>query len=284
MADRLRPLWDFDDLDTSERRFRGLLEEQTSGGERAEVLTQLARAEGLRGRFEAAEALVGEAEGLAGSSAAARARVALERGRLYRSRGEASTALPLFEHAFAVACEGANAALAADAAHMAALAASDAETFLAWTQRGVELARRSEDADVRYWLGPLLNNLGWHHYDSGELSSALAAFQRALAERERDAANAGAREIARYAVAKTLRTLGRPDEAVTLIEQAVAWAVETGKPDGWFHEELAETYGALGREADAREQARRALPLLARDDPAFVADVERAARLRVLAA
>jgi hypothetical protein len=36
--------------------------------------------------------------------------------------------------------------------------------------------------------------------------------------------------------------------------------------DGYFHEELAEDYAALGRGADAAEQARRALELASDDD------------------
>jgi hypothetical protein len=48
--------------------------------------------------------------------------------------------------------------------------------------------------------------------------------------------------------------------------------------DSYFHEELAEDYAALGREADAREQARRALDIASDgDDPA------RLSRLRDLA-
>ncbi len=75
--------------------------------------------------------------------------------------------------------------------------------------------------------------------------------------------------------------VGRPAEAAAQLERAVAWASESGAPDGWFHEELAEDYAALGREEDAREQARLALPLLEAGDPSF--DGERAERLRALA-
>ena len=68
-----------------------------------------------------------------------------------------------------------------------------------------------------------------------------------------------------------------------LLEQAVAWTETAGRPDGWFHEELAENYAALGRESNAREQARLALPLLLETDPSFEKDEERATRLRQLA-
>ena len=68
-----------------------------------------------------------------------------------------------------------------------------------------------------------------------------------------------------------------------LLEGAVAWAVDGGAPDGWFHEELAEEYASLGRDAEAAEQARLAIPLLERDDPDYPTDEERVGRLRALA-
>ena len=128
--------------------------------------------------------------------------------------------------------------IAVDAAHMAALtAAPDRESFVFWTERGIQLANTHMEA--RYWLGPLLNNLGWEHYEAGEYAEALDAFERALSERQRDPDNGSATEIARYAVGKTLRALGRPAEAVPLLEHAVAWSETANAPDGWFHEELA---------------------------------------------
>jgi tetratricopeptide (TPR) repeat protein len=279
MADRLRPLWDFDDLAGTEQRFHALLAQQPSGDRRAEVLTQLARVEGLRGRFGEGERLLREAEAAAGSSGAARARIHLERGRLRRSRGDEGGALPLFEHAFAVALAAGEQFVAADAAHMAALVAPDRDGVLAWTGRGVGIAEGSEDPEVGYWLGPLLNNLGWHYYDAGDYQLALDAFRRALEARERLPEQRAEIEIARYAVGKTLRALGRPGEAAALLEQAVSWAESEGRPDAWFHEELAEDYAALGRHAEAREQARVALPLL----PEAEGDDERVDRLRRLA-
>ena len=83
---------------------------------------------------------------------------------------------------------------------------------------------------------------------------------------------------------KTLRTLGRTDEAIPLLETAVRWAARVDKPDGWFHEELAEEYAAVARNDDAREQARLAIPLLEADDPSFADDEERRMRLASLAA
>jgi tetratricopeptide (TPR) repeat protein len=167
---------------------------------------------------------------------------------------------------------------------MAALVAPDREGMRSWTERGIEIAQESNDPDDAYWLGPLLNNLGWEQYEAGEYEAALVTFQRALEARERDPARRAEIEIARYAVGKTLRALGRPADAAAMLEQAVSWARSEGSPDGWFHEELAEDYAAVGREAEAREQAKLALPLLREADGSFESDAERVARLRRLAA
>ena len=195
MTDPLRPLWDFDDLDATETRFRAL---------RAEALTQLARVQGLREDYAAGDALLDE---VTEDGARVRVRVDLERGRLRRSSGDREAALTLFEQAFGAAVEAGEDWLAGDAAHMAALAAPDRDGFVAWTDRGLELADRSEAA--AYWAGPLLNNLGWEYFDAEEYEQALDAFERALAVRERDPGNPGAIELARNAVAEARKALDR---------------------------------------------------------------------------
>ena len=281
MTDRLRVHWDFADLDATERRLRAALAEEATEEGRAEVLTQLARVDGLRSDIEAAELLLEEAAELAGTNATAAARIDLERGRLRRSEGDRRKAHPLFESAFGTATAAEEWFIAADAAHMAALAAPDREGFAVWTERGLALA--SDHAAAAYWAGPLLNNLGWERYEAGELEQALDAFERALRAREDDPADQHAIALARYAVGKTLRALGRYHDAIPLLEQAVALAAREGRPDGWFHEELAEGYAAVGRVDEAREQARHALPLLDVADPSFSEDAERSSRLRALA-
>jgi tetratricopeptide (TPR) repeat protein len=281
VVDRLRAAWDFDDLDATALRFRELLDEQDDDEGRAEVLTQLARIDGLRGDFDAGDARLDQAIALSPAGAAARARIELERGRLRRSSGQPGAALPLFDSAFATALAGGEDFLAADAAHMAALASPEAAGFETWTQRGIDLAEAREGAS--YWLGPLLNNLGWHHVEHDRVDLALEAFERALRARERKPEDGDGIALARYAVGKTLRLLDRAGEAIPLLEEAVTWADRAGVPDGWYHEELAEEYAAVGRRADAREQARRAIPLLEIADPSFAEDEERRSRIDTLA-
>jgi tetratricopeptide (TPR) repeat protein len=148
VGDRLRPLWDFDDLDGSERRFEEQLQKEASGAVRAELLTQLGRVQGLRGRFAEGDRLIDQALALSDGSAAVEARIHMERGRLRNSSGDAVAALPMFEAAFEIADEAGEKFLAADAAHMAALASPDREGKLEWTERGIGIATESTDRDV----------------------------------------------------------------------------------------------------------------------------------------
>ena len=205
MPDRLRRCWDFDDLDATEQRFRAQLDQEPDDPGRAEVLTQLARAQGLRGDFDGCERLLTEAEGLAGTSGIAQVRIQLERGRKLRSSGDAAGSLPLFESAFEDALASELYYLAGDAAHMVAIA--DTGKMIEWTERGLALA--DEEPDAVYWAGPLLNNLGWHYFEAGDHEAALGAFERALEVRERDPANADAIAFAKEAVETARQALGR---------------------------------------------------------------------------
>jgi tetratricopeptide (TPR) repeat protein len=205
MPDRLRPLWDFDDLDGTEARLREHLSRESTDEGRAELLSQLARVESLRGEFDACEELLAQADELAGESALARVRIDLERGRKLRSSGEGFAAAPLFESAFEHARANELYWLAGDAAHMGAIAAP--EKMEEWTQRGLELA--SAEREAAYWAGPLLNNLGSHYMDLGDYEAALEAFERALEMRKRDPANPQAIQWAEEAVEEARQALGR---------------------------------------------------------------------------
>ena len=202
MPDRLRALWDFDDLQATEARLRDQLEREESDAGRAEVLTQLARVLSLQDDFDGCEGLLQEAEALSADGLVG-VRVDLERGCKLRSGGDGASAAPLFEAAFARACELGEFFLAGDAAHMVAI--SDESKMLEWTERGLALGESEPDA--AYWAGPLLHNLGWFFDEQGDVERALETFQRALEVRKRDPDNPQAIVWAQEAVDETRKAL-----------------------------------------------------------------------------
>jgi tetratricopeptide (TPR) repeat protein len=205
MPDRLRPLWDFEDLDATQARLREQFEQESTDEGRAEVLTQLARVQSLQDEFDACEQLLREAESLAGESELVRLRVELERGRKLRSGGDGAAAAPLFESAFTRARSIGENYLAGDAAHMVAI--SEPDKMVEWTDRGLELA--GSEPEAAYWAGPLLNNLGWYHFDAGNYETALEVFERALEVRKRDPSNPQAIQWAQEAIDETRAAMQR---------------------------------------------------------------------------
>jgi tetratricopeptide (TPR) repeat protein len=250
-ADRLRPLWNDGDLDATEESLQVALADETTDPGRAEVLTQVARVEMKRGRLEAAHVLLDEADALAGDDSVARARVLLERGRVVRRSDGDAAALAFLEQAHDAALAAGQHFMAADAAHSCALAGD----MVGWTHRGLELAERYPAA--AYWRGTLLINLGDWQWERGEHPQSLASFEASLVAREEETRNPSLTEYARYGLARALRALGRPADAIPYLEQAVEWVDE--RQLDWpesrkFHEELAAAYDDVSRSADAAAQ------------------------------
>lgn len=232
-------LWNFDQPAESETRFRAALA-SAKGDERLELLTQIARTYSLRERFEDAHRLLDEIEPqLAAAGPAPRVRYLLERGRTYRSAGAPEKARPLFLEAWELGRASGLDGLAIDAAHMAALVEPKTEDQLAWNERGLELAKRATDPYARDWQASLENNMGWSLHDAGRYAEALVHFEAALKERERRQQVEEIR-IAKWAVARCLRSLGRRDEALAIQRALKAeWEAE-GKEDSYVLEELKE--------------------------------------------
>ena len=272
--------WDYDHPDLSEARFRSLLPELPFDSPiRLELLTQIARAQGLQRLFDDAHKTLDEVEArLPAGSTRILARYLLERGRIFNSSKKPDNARPLFERALAVAGAADQDGLAVDAAHMLAIVASD-DAALEWNLHALALAERSAQPAARRWLGSLLNNIGWTYHDSGRLEEALNAFEKAAAWR-RENGGGRAEQIARWCVARGLRSLGRHDEALALLSQLEAELSTAPEPDGYVFEEIAENLLALGRESEAQPYFARAHALLSQD--AYLAEHE-AQRLSRLA-
>jgi tetratricopeptide (TPR) repeat protein len=148
-----------------------------------------------------------------------------------------------------------------------------------WTRRGAELARRSSDPKARAMLPALLNNHAWNLHDEGRFEEALAAFREAEAAWLATGRQPQGR-IARWSVARCLRSLRRFDEALAIqraLEQE--WAA-AGQADGYVYEELAELLDATGKPDEAAPYFRRAADELGKDAWFARNEPKRLARLR----
>jgi tetratricopeptide (TPR) repeat protein len=287
----LNELWDFSRPDESEQRFRALLDTpQADPSARVEILTQIARAQGLQRRFDDAHATLDACESQARALPAAATpagarphlRMLLERGRVWNSSGDPARARPLFIAAWERARESGEDALAVDAAHMVAIVASGDER-LAWNLRALELAESSREPRARRWRASLLNNLGWTFHDRNDFARSLELFERAVEARVEQG---GARElrIARWCVARALRSLGRCEEALARQLELARELESAQEHDGYVDEEIGECLLALGRAAGAAPAFRRAFerlradPWLAEREPERLARLERLSR------
>lgn len=168
-------LWDFGDPAGSEARLRAAVEAESDAEARAELETQVARALGLQGRFDEADAVLST---LPVTIPAVAVRIALERGRLRNSAGDPAAARPLFELAAEAAAAAHLTFLWVDALHM--LAIVDADHSAEWTERALEVLDPTTEPRTLRWLVSLHNNAGWAHLDAGRRGDAIAEFERAM--------------------------------------------------------------------------------------------------------
>jgi tetratricopeptide (TPR) repeat protein len=225
-------LWDFDDPAASEHRFSAAAD-SASAADRDVLLTQVARARGLQGRFDEALALL---ESLDATQSEVAVRALLERGRALNSSGNPDAARPLFEQAFAAASAAGFEFLAVDALHMLAIVgASDAQDTL--NRRALDLASSADDPRARQWRGSLLNNMGWTAFDRGDLDDSLRLFEDGVAARQHEGRQP-AILVARWCVARCLREMGRTDEALAIQLSLADAHRAAGSLDPYVDEEI----------------------------------------------
>lgn len=250
-SEELDGLWDYQDPGASEFRFRDLLLDEADADSCAEDSTQIARALGLQGRFDDANAMLDEIESeLSDRSARVRVRYLLERGRVLNSSGDAVASRPLFIQAWKAARGAGDDFYAIDAAHMLAVV-EPSEKQLRWYHRAAELAEESDEPRARNWLGSLYNNAGWSYCESNHFKDALAMFEKALAWHREDG-DARKIRIAEWTVARCFRSLGRVEEALVIQERLLDEWERAGEPDLYVFEELGECLVALGRGDEAK--------------------------------
>ena len=256
LEQRVLDTWDFADPAATAEHFRRAADEEPTNEASAVLRTQQARATGVAGDFEAASRILEEIEsaGLDESATHARARLAIERGRVLNSTGDPAACRGVLRRSPSPG-HGRRRwwARPRRPAHERYRRQRSRRTGSspALERAGAVRGRGVRGPAIRRWRGPVLNNLGWDLHDAGRPEEALAVFERAVEVRE-EAGQAAEALIARWCVGRTLRTLGRYDEALALMRELAA---EPGAREEYVHEEIAANVAALARWNGSNAQA-----------------------------
>ncbi len=248
-------LWNFQDPAASERSFRELLTKARDADDTdytVQVLTQLARSRGLQREFDDAHKILDEAaSALDDTCRVGRLRLSLERGRTFNSSGKKKEAFTQFLRAFVQGHRMGEENLTVDAVHMLAIVAEGDESVL-WNELAIDLAERANDSNAKRWLGALYNNIGWSYHDRDDFEDALDAWTKAEAW-HMEHGKIHTQRIAKWAVGRGLRSLGRHDEALAKQRALLEEYESTGDEEaGFTREEIAENLLALGKGEEAK--------------------------------
>lgn len=277
-------LWDYNNPEETEKVFRRMLLDAAAGdrpsseaGYFLQLKTQIGRTLGLQRRFEEAHAVLDEVQNAMAGDDIVEVRYLLERGRTLNSSKKPVETVPLFLRSFEIADQIGADFYAVDALHMLGIAAETAEERMDWNLKAIDYAEDSEDEKANGWLASLYNNTAWGLFDEEKYEEALDLFKKAQTLRE-EQGDAYTINIARWSVAKTLRVMGRAEEALAIQRDLEG----ESEPDGFIEEEIAECLYALEKTAAAQPYFKLAYDLLSQID--WVAeDTDRIERLKSLA-
>jgi tetratricopeptide (TPR) repeat protein len=266
----INKLWDFSDPKLSESRFRERLSQEEKENaplvERMEILTQVARAEGLQQKFDEAHKTLDTVQATLASlgSTLVDTRYHLERGRAFNSSGNKEKAKEDFLKAIESGKKGGHDYYTIDGIHMMAIA-DEPTKQLEWTELGIKMAEASNEDRAKLWLGTFYNNSGWTYFGLKEYQKALDLFikNEKFAESRNNVKDV---QIAKWCQAKMYRFLKQLDTAIS-IQRTLEKAIQdkSMEEDGYVYEEIAECLLAQGNTNDAKPYFKRAYELLSKD-------------------
>ena len=277
-------LWDYHNPENTEQLFLEILPVAQNDGDDdylAQLLTQVARTQGLQRKFDVAHQTLNDAEALlSDETPVAHIRYFLERGRVYNSAQKVDSAYPLFKHAWDGAREQAEDYYAVDAAHMLGICETGDES-LRWNELAMDVAEASDHPRAKGWLGALYNNTGWTYHDLGNYERALELFQKGLAWRQARQ-DTIATQIAKWTVARTLRSMGRVEDALEKQRLLHNENKAIDRPDPYVSEEMGECLLALDQADEAQPHFACAYEALSQDAWLKDKEPERIERLKQL--
>lgn len=272
-------LWDYADPAATEQKFRQTLDTEptlTDLSYHLQLLTQLARTYSLRRMFDESQNILDEVRSaLEGEPSLEQLRYHLEQGRVYNSSADKTRARDEFEKALAISDAVGADFYTVDTLHMLAIVSKPDEA-IEWNKKAMLKAESSSDERAQGWLGSLYNNLGWSYFGKKDFPTALDIFQKGLdwqlAKGRPKQAN-----IAKWSVARTLRAMGKVEDALDLQLQLEQ---ENKEADGYNFEEIAECLVELNRKEEAKPYFARAYDALKDDLYLKTSEIQRLERLK----
>jgi len=261
-------LWNYNNPEETEKKFREILAKTKMQEDNKEyylqLLTQIARTQGLQRKFDDAHETLDVVEGeLEPEMIIARIRYNLERGRVFNSSGMKDKSVHFFLDAYHLGMENDADFYTIDAAHMLGIAEKPANA-LSWNEIAIELIEKTSDERAKGWLGSLLNNTGWTYFDKGDYETAMDYFKKNVSyHTERN--NAPQLGVAKWCVARTLRAQNRIDEALKMQLELIGTDSETEAGDGYGYEELGELYLVKNDKENSKKYFAKAHKLLSQD-------------------
>src|SRR5712692_6701458 len=276
-------LWDYEHPGATERKFRELLPvalDSLDLSYLSQLLTQVARAEGLQRKFQEAHKTLDRVQkALDKTDDKTRVRYLLERGRVFNSSGKRDDARPLFLEAFDLGLKSKDDFNAVDAAHMIAIV-EPTEKQLLWNLKALDLAENSTEEKARKWMGSLYNNIGWTYFEQRQFEESLLMFEKALEFQERQG-DPTKIMIAKWCVAKNLRMMDHTEEALEKQRDLYEQYQAAGKRSGYVYEEIAECLTVMGEEQESQGWFAAAYEELSKD-PRLTTEQDRLNRLKEL--
>lgn len=261
-------LWDYSKPEETNKKFTEILPEVKASGNKSaylELLTQIARTMGLQMKFDEAHKVLDEVETLLTDDLTrAKIRFFLEKGRLLNSSKKNDRGKEFFLKAYDLSLKTKDDDLGVDAAHMLGIIET-AEESLNWNETAMKLAENSSDKKAVSWLGTLYNNTGWTYHDMGDYDKALSLFEKNV-KWHTEKKSISELLIARWCVARTLRSLNRVDESLIMqLDLLNEYRLKNLPDDGYVFEELGELYLLKGNNDESKKYFSLAFQELSKD-------------------
>lgn len=272
-------LWNFQKPEETEQKFKELLPGAIASGNRAyygELLTQIARTQGLQRKFDQAHQTLDLASAYLDASPKVQIRYNLERGRAFNSDKQIPEALSFFRRAVLVSESNNEDNLLIDALHMLAIAEKP-ENKLQHEYRALDIAEKSNDPNAQKWLGSLYNNMGWSNMSLEKFDEAQRLFQLGLDWQIKNGSERTT-NIAKWTIGRVHRAKGNYEIALDKMEKLLEEKGGTD-PTGFTYEEIGENLFALNRQVKASKYFGLAHEILSKDQWVSKNEPERVKRL-----